>query len=170
MVLQAQLGTVKDLPAGHLISYGRTYITRSDTSTADLPVGYADGIHRSASGFNEAGALGVEHTGGPVRIMTSEGPRIVHVSGRVCMDQCILDLRGSAAQLGVAEGDTVELFGPGRGEQYGEPTADDWAHAAGTISYEIFTCLRNRIPRLYRHAYDVLGADDIRLLNSSRLI
>ena len=86
------------------------------------------------------------------------------------MDQCILDLRGSAAQLGVAEGDTVELFGPGRGERYGEPTADDWARAAGTISYEIFTCLRNRIPRLYRHAYDVLGADDIRLLNSSRLI
>lgn len=170
MVLQAQLGTVKDLPAGHSISYGRTYITRSATSTADLPVGYADGIHRSASGFNEAGALGVEHTGGPVRIMTSEGPRIIHVSGRVCMDQCILDLCGSAAQLGVAEGDTVELFGPGRGEQYGEPTADDWARAAGTISYEIFTCLRNRIPRLYRHAYDVLGADDIRLLNSSRLI
>ena len=29
-------------------------------------------------------------------------------------------------QLGVHEGDTVELFGPGRGEDYVEPTADHY--------------------------------------------
>ena len=76
----------------------------------------------------------------------------------------------SASSICAAAPHSWVLLKAGRGEQYGEPTADDWAHAAGTISYEIFTCLRNRIPRLYRHAYDVLGADDIRLLDSSRLI
>ena len=52
MTLQAQLGTVKDVAAGHGISYGRTYLTPDNTSTAIVPIGYADGIHRSASGFD----------------------------------------------------------------------------------------------------------------------
>ncbi|NMM93692.1 alanine racemase [Bifidobacterium oedipodis] len=170
MRLQAQLGTVKDVEAGHGISYGRTYLTPDNTSTAIVPLGYADGIHRSASGFDMQGAKHVNKPGGPVRVMTVEGPRLYHVSGRVCMDQFILDLHGSAAELGVAEGDTVELFGPGRGEQFLEPTADDWARAADTISYEIFTCLRNRIPRLYEHAAEVLDAHDLELLDPASLL
>ena len=170
MTLQAQLGTVKDVEAGHGISYGRTYLTPDDTSTAIVPLGYADGIHRSASGFDMQGAKHVEKAGGPVRVMTAEGPRLYRVSGRVCMDQFILDLHGSAAALGVAEGDTVCLFGPGRGEAYAEPTADDWARAADTISYEIFTCLRNRIPRLYEHAAEVLSSEDLAKLDPASLL
>ncbi len=170
MTLQAQLGTVKDVEAGHGVSYGRTYLTPDNTSTAIVPLGYADGIHRSASGFDMQGAKHVEKAGGPVRVMTSAGPRLLHVCGRVCMDQFIVDLHGSAAELGVHEGDTVELFGPGRGEQYGEPTADDWARAADTISYEVFTCLRNRIPRLYLHAADVLPAADLAKLDPASLL
>ncbi|RBP99904.1 alanine racemase [Bifidobacterium xylocopae] len=170
MTLQAQLGTVKDLPAGHGISYGRAYLTGRATSTAIMPLGYADGIHRSASGFDAEGAMGREHAGGPVRLMTGHGPKLVRVSGRVCMDQCVLDLHGLAADLGVSEGDTVILFGPGRGEAYAEPTADDWARCAGTISYEIFTCLRNRIPRLYLHAAQVLPPEDLRLLDPGSIL
>lgn len=165
MTLQAQLGTVKDVEAGHGISYGRTYLTGERTSTAIVPIGYADGIHRSASGFDAEGAKHVDKPGGPVRVMTVDGPRVLHVSGRVCMDQFVLDLCGSAAELGVHEGDTVMLFGPGRGEACGEPTADDWARAAGTISYEVFTCLRGRIPRLYLNAQEVLSAADLALLD-----
>ena len=86
------------------------------------------------------------------------------------MDQFIVDLHGSAAELGVHEGDTVELFGPGRGEDYAEPTADDWARAADTISYEIFTCLRNRIPRLYLHAPEVLPPEDLAKLDPSSIL
>ena len=168
--LQAQLGTVKDVEAGRGISYGRTYLTPDNTSTAIVPLGYADGIHRSASGFDMEGAKHVEKPGGPVRIMTTEGPKIYRVCGRVCMDQFIVDLHGSAAELGVHEGDTVELFGPGRGEDYVEPTADDWARAADTISYEIFTCLRNRIPRLYEHAAEVLPAADLAKLDPATLL
>lgn len=170
MTLQAQLGTVKDVAAGHGISYGRTYLTPDNTSTAIVPLGYADGIHRSASGFDMAGAKHVEKPGGPVRVMTAEGPKLCHVSGRVCMDQFIIDLHGSAAKLGVREGDTVELFGPGRGELFSEPTADDWGRAADTISYEIFTCLRSRIPRLYMHAADVLAPADLSRLDPATLL
>ena len=114
MTLQAQLGTVKDVEAGHGVSYGRTYLTPDNTSTAIVPLGYADGIHRSASGFDMQGAKHVEKAGVPVRVMTSAGPRLLHVCGRVCMDQFIVDLHGSAAELGVHEGDTVELFGRSR--------------------------------------------------------
>ncbi len=170
MTLQAQLGTVKKVEAGHGISYGRTYVTAHETSTAIVPIGYADGIHRSASGFDTQGARHTDKLGGPVRVMTAQGPRIMHVSGRVCMDQFVLDLQGDAESMGVREGDTVELFGPGRGEEFLEPTADDWARAAETISYEIFTCLRTRIPRLYLGAFEVLDEHDRAMLDPSTLL
>ncbi len=170
MTLQAQLATVKHVTAGHGISYGRTYLTDEATSTAIVPLGYADGIHRSASGFDAVGARHTDKEGGPVRVMTAQGTKVFHVSGRVCMDQFILDLHGDAERLGVHEGDTVRLFGPGRGERCGEPTADDWARTADTISYEIFTCLRNRIPRLYLHAQDVLSPADLALLDPTSLL
>jgi alanine racemase len=62
------------------------------------------------------------------------------------------------------------LFGPGRGEEFVEPTADDWAKAAGTISYEIFACLCARIPRLYLHANEVLDPRDVRKLNIKTIL
>jgi alanine racemase len=170
MTLQAQLSTVKDIDAGQAISYGRTYLTEETTSTAIVPLGYADGIHRSASGFDAAGACHTDKIGGPVRVMTNEGPKLVRVSGRVCMDQFIIDLHGRADKLGVSEGDTVELFGPGRGERYCEPTADDWGRAADTISYEVFACLRNRIPRLYLNAFEVLSPQDVAKIKSRALL
>ncbi|WP_300765870.1 alanine racemase [uncultured Bifidobacterium sp.] len=170
MRLQAQLATVKKVEAGHGISYGRTYLTPDATSTAIVPLGYADGINRAASGFDMQGARHIDKPGGPVRVQTTAGPRIFHVSGRVCMDQFIIDLHGDADAMGVHEGDTVRLFGPGRGEAYDEPTADDWARAGETISYTVFTCLSNRIPRLYEHAYEVLSDRDIALLDEGSLL
>lgn len=170
MRLQAQLSTVKRVETGHGISYGRTYLTPDDTTTAIVPLGYADGINRAASGFDMQGARHVDKPGGPVRVRTASGPRICHVSGRVCMDQFIIDLHGDGGELNVHEGDTVELFGPGRGEDFGEPTADDWARAGDTISYTVFTCLSNRIPRLYEHAYEVVDARDMAMLDEASLL
>ena len=170
MTLQAQLGTVKAVEEGHGISYGRTYLTPNNTSTAIVPLGYADGILRSASGFDMQGARHVDKQGGPVRVETNKGARILNVSGRVCMDQFIVDLKGDAAELGVLEGNTVTLFGPGRGLEFAEPTADDWAEAAGTISYEIMTGIGARVPRLYRNAYEVLSSSDISKLDAKSLI
>lgn len=170
MSLQAQLGTIKTLPAHHAISYGRTYITDQETSIAIVPLGYADGIQRSASGSNELGSLHCDHQGGPVRVMTAQGPRLCTVSGRVCMDQFLIDLHGLASNLQVKEGDTVQLFAPGRGAKYCEPTADDWAESADTINYVIYTCLRNRIPRLYVHAKEVLSENDLQLLDQRSIL
>ena len=170
MTLQAQLGTVKTVEEGHGISYGRTYLTPHNTSTAIVPLGYADGILRSASGFDMQGARHIDKPGGPVRVETNKGARVLNVSGRVCMDQFIVDVKGDAAELGVREGDTVTLFGPGRGLEFAEPTADDWAKAAGTISYEIMTGIGARVPRLYRNAYEVLSSSDIAKLDEKSLI
>ena len=52
----------------------------------------------------------------------------------------------TSATCAVAPGDPVVLFGPGRD---GEPTAQDWADAAGTIHYEIVTRVGPRVQRVY---------------------
>lgn len=170
MTLQAQLGTVKKVKKGHAISYGRTYLVPEDTSTAIVPLGYADGILRSSSGFDTQGSKKVDKSGAPVRFETNSGPKILRVSGRVCMDQFIIDLKAYSEDIGVKEGDTVRLFGLGRGIKYAEPTADDWAESAGTISYEIMTSIGCRVPRLYRNAYEVLSQSDIEKLDERSLI
>ena len=126
MTLQAQLASVKQVPAGHGVSYGHSYTTPTDTTLALVPLGYADGVPRHAS-FT-----------GPVLI----GGKWRTVAGRVAMDQFVVDLGGDRAEVG----DTVVLFGPG---DRGEPTAEDWARACGTISYEIITRIGARVPRRY---------------------
>ena len=58
------------------------------------------------------------------------------------MDQIVVDVGDDE----VSAGDDVVLFGPG---STGEPTAEDWAQACGTISYEIVTRLGGRFVRSY---------------------
>ena len=132
MTLEAQLATVKTVGAGQGVSYAHQYVTDRPTVLGVVPIGYADGVPRHASGT--PGRLGA-----PVQ---ARGRRL-GVAGRVCMDQFVLDL-GPAAED--RAGDTVTLFGSGRD---GVPTAQDWADAAGTISYEITTRLGARVPREY---------------------
>ena len=64
------------------------------------------------------------------------------ISGTVSMNQFVVDFGAEPA----TEGDEVLLFGPG---DSGEPTAQDWADAVGTISYEIATSFGGRLPRSY---------------------
>ena len=132
MTLQAELATVKAVPAGQGVSYAHRYVTDRATTLGVVPLGYADGIPRHASGTGP-------RLGGPVQV----AGRRLGVVGRVCMDQFVLDLGPDAAERA---GDVVTLFGPGTD---GEPTAQDWADAAGTISYEITTRLGARVPRAY---------------------
>jgi alanine racemase len=126
MTAVARVATVKRVPAGQGVSYGHTFTTRRPTTLADVPVGYADGVPRHASNTGEV------LLGGHRR----------PVAGRVCMDQIVVD----AGDLPVACGDEVVLFGPGTD---GEPTAEDWAQASGTISYEIVARYGPRMPRVY---------------------
>lgn len=124
MTLRARLAAVKAVPAGQGVSYGHEYVTDRPTTLGLVPLGYADGIPRSAGGRGPVLAAG----------------RIRPVAGRVCMDQFVLDLGADAAE----PGDEVVLFG--RPER-GEPAAEDWARAAGTIGYEIVTRLGPRVTR-----------------------
>jgi alanine racemase len=128
MSLLGRVAMVKDVPAGQGVSYGLTHVTTADTTLALVPLGYGDGLPRHASGA------------GPVLL----GAHRVPIAGRVCMDQVVLDLGGRDGQ--VRAGDVAVLFGPG---SHGEPTAQDWADAAGTISYEIVTRIGTRVPRHY---------------------
>ncbi len=130
MTLRGRLALVKQVPAGEGVSYGHEYHTSDDTTLALVPLGYADGIPRSASNRGETLVAG----------------RRRRVAGRVCMDQYVVDLGTGPDAAGAREGDEAVLFGPG---DAGEPTAQDWADAAGTISYEIVSRVGGRVPRTY---------------------
>lgn len=132
MRVEAELALAKAVPAGQGVSYAHAYTTPRDTVLGLVPIGYADGVPRSASGTARA-------WGGPVQV----GGRRLGVAGRVCMDQFVLDLGPDAAET---SGDTVVLFGSG---DHGEPTAEDWARVVGTISYEIVTRFGSALPRTY---------------------
>jgi alanine racemase len=127
MTFESALVLVKAVRDGQGVSYGHTYVAPRDTVLGLVPVGYADGVPRAAS------------NAGPVAL----GGRVVTIAGRVCMDQFALDLGPGARD---AAGERVVLFGPGDG---GAPTVEDWADAAGTISYEIIARLPAHLPRVY---------------------
>ena len=126
MRLRADVALVKSVPAGQGVSYGHRYTTATSTTLTLVPLGYADGVPRHATNV------------GPVQV---NGQRFV-VSGTVCMDQFVVDVGDHR----VAVGDEAVLFGPG---DNGEPTADEWAAAIGTINYEIVTRVGPRVPRVY---------------------
>ncbi|MEU5125494.1 alanine racemase [Streptomyces mobaraensis NBRC 13819 = DSM 40847] len=126
MTLTASLASVKRVPGGLGVSYGHQYTTPGETTLALVPLGYADGIPRAASGTGE------------VLI----GGRRRRIAGRVAMDQFVVDLGDDTAE----PGDEAVLFGPG---DRGEPTAEDWGRATGTIGYEVITRITRRVPRVY---------------------
>jgi alanine racemase len=126
MKLKAKVAMVKEVPAGQGVSYAHQYVTNNSTKLALIPLGYADGIPRSASNT------------GPVMINNE----VFTISGRVCMDQFVVDI-GDAR---VSAGDTAILFGD---PEQGEPSVNDWAEAAGTINYEILARMSPLLPRIF---------------------
>jgi alanine racemase len=127
MTLTADAALVKRVPAGSGVSYGHTYVTERETTLALVPAGYGDGVPRHGSNLLEVLAGGRRRT----------------IAGRVCMDQFVVDLGDDP----LTAGDEIVLFGPG---DRGEPTAQEWADALGTISYEIVTRIGARVPRVYQ--------------------
>ena len=125
MTLASTVALTKRVPAGAGVSYLHRHVTDRETTLALVPLGYADGVPRNATNI------------GPVLL----GGQRRTVAGTVCMDQFVLDVGDHA----VAAGDEVVLFGPG---DRGEPTAQEWAEALGTINYEIVTRVGARVPRV----------------------
>lgn len=126
MSLTSRLALVKEVPEGQSVGYGRTHATSSATRLGLVPIGYADGLHRAASGRAE------------VLVRTAEGDLRAPQVGRISMDQIVVDLGPDSA---ARAGDEVVLFGAGA------PSAEDWARAAGTIPYEVLTSVSGRVAR-----------------------
>lgn len=125
MTLRATVAATKRVPAGHGVSYNLTWRAPRETTLALVPLGYGDGLPRTARDAH-------------VLIGDQRHP----IVGRLAMDQVVVDV-GDAA---VNAGDEVLVWGPGHS---GEPTATDWAAWDGTIGYEIVTRLGARVPRRY---------------------
>jgi alanine racemase len=126
MELSAEIVSVKRVPVGSGVSYGYTYRTTGETTLALVPLGYADGIPRSASSAAPVSINGTTY----------------RISGRVAMDQFVVDVGDDP----VALGDRAVLFGD---PANGVPSADDWAEASATINYEIVTRIGPRVTRVF---------------------
>lgn len=124
MTLRGAIAAVRRVPAGTGVSYGYDHRTSRDTTLVLVPLGYADGVPRQASGRL------------PVLI---GGRRFTNV-GRIAMDQFVVDVGDTA----VSVGDEVVLFGD---PTLGAPSASEWGDAASTIDYEIVTRIGPRVPR-----------------------
>ena len=117
---------VKDVPPGTPIGYGGTYVTAGEARIATIPIGYADGYSRLLSGKAH------------VLIHGERRP----VVGRVCMDQCMVDVTGMA----VKPGDEVVLIGA-QGDA--SIPAEELAEQLGTINYEVTSMIAARVPKVY---------------------
>jgi alanine racemase len=125
MRLEADVVLTKRLRAGDGVSYNHLWRADESTTVALIPVGYADGIPRAATGRAS---------------VAIDGQRFP-VVGRIAMDQIVVNV----ADAHVAVGDTVSVWGD---PVDGTPHPDEWADWANTIGYEIVTRLGNRVSRI----------------------
>jgi alanine racemase len=119
MSFKTKVGYFKVIDGGVTVGYDRTYVTKEQTRIVTLPVGYADGYPRSLSNIGKVLIGGKEYT----------------ISGRVCMDQCMVDIGMDGEAY---NGDDVILFN------------DMWevSRLADRSIYEILCSISQRVPRV----------------------
>jgi alanine racemase len=128
MAFSTRVVAVRSFDSGDSVSYGRTWTAQEPTHIGVLPAGYADGVYRR---FVPGLTVAVDGKSYPVR-------------GRICMDQCMIDLGPDTA---VKRWSEAVFFGPK--ESGALQTAQDIADQTGTISYEITSAVSKRVPRIY---------------------
>jgi alanine racemase len=128
MELETSVVAIKRIARGESVSYGRTWTAPQDTTIGVLPVGYGDGLPRRLSG----------------NFSVMIGGKSYPVVGRICMDQCMVDLGPSPDIERFA---AVSVFG---GSLAGALDAAEIARRTGTIPYEITCGITKRVPRVYR--------------------
>ncbi len=126
MKLQTVISHIHTLKKGETVSYGGTFSADRDRLLATLPIGYGDGFLRAYSGAE-------------VIVHAKGGDFCAPIVGRVCMDQCMIDITGHET----AVEDTVTLFGENPDTLY------DLADRANTIPYECLCLVTARVPRIY---------------------
>jgi alanine racemase len=124
MSLSAPLAQMRRVSAGTAVGYGHTWSAPGRTTLGLVPLGYADGLPRLASGRAQVFVRG----------------RRRPVVGRVSMDSLAIDLGDDP----VDPGETATIFGPG---DHGEPTVADWARWGQTIEHEIVVGVGGRARR-----------------------
>lgn len=129
LTLTAPLVTVREVRPGTGVGYGHTWIANRTTRLGLVPLGYADGLPRVASGRAEVLVAGVRRP----------------LVGRLSMDMAVVDL----GDLGVPLGTAVTVMGPG---DAGEPTVREWAAWSDTLEHEVVTGLGSRLDRVVRPA------------------
>jgi len=135
MSFKSRIAQIRELPAGHGVSYGRTYVAPEATPVGVVPVGYGHGYSFRMSNAGE------------VLIRGHRAPII----GRVTMDVTMIDLTGvPEAEVG----DEVVLFGS-QGDS--ELTVDEVAERAGTINYEVICGIGKRVARAYIRNGEMVG-------------
>lgn len=120
--------SVRTVPAGETVGYGRRFRAQAPSRIATLAAGYADGLGRALSNR------------GFVVVRGRRAP----LAGTISMDQAAVDV---TAVPGVAVGDLAWLIGSDGGARV---SAADLAAAAGTIPYEVLCAISSRVPRRYR--------------------
>lgn len=139
MTVRSRIHRLIALQPGDRVSYGGTYEALKHEMAALIPIGYADGYHRSLS--NRAW-MEIGSTRAPVR-------------GRVCMDQTVVGLHNGAR---VNQGDEVIVVGDGSNNA---PTLAQLADMAGTIPYELATSVSARVPRHFLQNGHVVAIEDL---------
>jgi alanine racemase len=126
MKLETAVTHIHTLLPGETVGYGGTYRSDTPRTLATLPVGYADGWLRAFSGCE-------------ITLHTKEGDVTAPIVGRICMDQCMVDV----TDLPVAVGTPVTLFGETSAQ------LESLADRAHTIPYELLCLITARIPRVW---------------------
>lgn len=125
--LKSRVIRVQEIAAGEKISYGGTFVSDENMKIAALSIGYADGYLRALS--NNA-------------VVVVNG-QLAKVVGRICMDQCIIDV--TSVNNITVEDEVVVAGGPADTLT----SFDSLAELAGTINYELFCLVGKRVPRIY---------------------
>ena len=127
MSLKTLICHTHTLLPGEQVSYGGIYSSDNERTIATIPIGYADGFIRAYGGYK-------------VTVSTAEGNFKAPIVGRICMDQCMIDITGIPAKAG----DPVTIFGNDAEDLY------DLARRAGTIGYECLCLVSARVPRVIK--------------------
>ena len=128
MRLVTEVAQIRDIPVGSAVGYGATWRATRPTRVAILPLGYADGLPRRASGHAEAAIRGVR----------------VKLVGVISMDIAIADITDAPA---VAIGDAAVMLG--RASDGASISTAEYGGWAGLTEYEVTCGMSKRVPRTY---------------------
>ncbi len=124
-ILKTKISQIRDIESGESVGYNRNWVAQKPSLIAVIPIGYADGLNRRLG--NGVGSVLVNGMHAPI-------------IGNICMDMCMIDV----TLIDCKETDEVIIFGNSN-------LVQNMADHMGTIPYEVFTGIPQRVKRIYYH-------------------